>query len=172
MPEFAMTTAALPSMTSPVLRKLRDYWLGLRGERAMPARADIDPLHIPALLPQVVLVDVIGAPPVFRYRLIGTDVVEMANRDATGRALDESLYGANTERMLLAYRETVADCSPKAVREIVHFVAKDWVTIEVLLLPLSNDGHTVTMILGGVDIVDEKPATRNRDQRDVLDWTL
>ena len=140
----------------------------------MPARPDIDPVHIPALLPHVILVDVLGAPPVFRYRLIGTGVTEMANRDATGRILDESLYGANTERILAAYRDVVAQAAPVAVREIVQFVPKDWIRTEVLLLPLSADGRAVDMILGGVDVVENNRADRRREhhEREALDWTL
>lgn len=137
----------------------------------MPSRADIDPVDIPALLPHIILVDVIGAPPVFRYRLIGTAITKIANRDATGRVLDESLYGANTERVLRTYRETVADKSPKAVREIVQFVDKDWIKTEVILMPLSSDGETIDMIIGAVDIVDEDPNLRDLDRREDLDWT-
>jgi hypothetical protein len=159
-------------MTSPILHALRDHWLSLKGDRAMPARADIDPTHIPALLRHLVLVDVMGAPPVFRYRLIGTAVTRIANRDATGRVLDESLYGANTDRVLRTYRETVADKSPKAVREIVQFVDKDWIKIEVLLMPLSSNGGTIDMIIGAVDIVDQDPNPGERDLREALDWTL
>ncbi len=167
-----MIQADPSAMMSPILRQLRDYWLALRGERTMPSRADIDPVHIPALLPHIVLVDVIGAPPVFRYRLVGTGVTEIANRDATGCILDESLYGNNTDRMLLAYRETVADGRPKAVREVVQFVQKDWVRIEVLLMPLSADGQNIDMILGAVDMIDASREIRRRAPRQVLDWTL
>lgn len=167
-----MTEADPLGMTSPILRALRDHWLSLKGDRAMPARADIDPTHIPALLRHLVLVDVMGAPPVFRYRLIGTAVTRIANRDATGRVLDESLYGANTDRVLRTYRETVADKSPKAVREIVQFVDKDWIKIEVLLMPLSSNGGTIDMIIGAVDIVDQDPNPGERDLREALDWTL
>lgn len=166
-----MTEADPSGMTSPILHALRDHWLALKGNRAMPARADIDPTHIPTLLPHIVLVDVAGAPPVFRYRLIGTMVTKIANRDATGRVLDESLYGANTERVLRAYRETAADMSPKAVREIVQFVDKDWIKTEVLLMPLSSDGENIDMIVGAVDIVDKDPTPREPDRREDLDWT-
>ena len=166
-----MTEADPSGVTSPILRAFRDHWLALKGERAMPSRADIDPVHIPALSPHLILVDVVGAPPRFRYRLIGTAITKIANRDATGRVLDESLYGANTERMLRTYRETVADESPKAVREIVQFVDKDWIKTEVLLMPLSSDGETIDMIVGAVDIVDEAPNPRDLDRREDLDWT-
>jgi hypothetical protein len=52
-----------------------EYWLGKgRGAgKAMPARADIDPLDIPALLANVFLIDVVpGNPRRFRFRLVGT----------------------------------------------------------------------------------------------------
>lgn len=163
-----MTDAVVSWLTSPVLRGLRDYWRDLRGARAMPSRADIDPAHIPSLLPYVFLVDVAGTPPVFRYRLIGTEITKMAGRDATGCLLDEGLYGDNTDRMLLTYRACVADRSPKAVRETVQFVDKDWITVEVLLVPLSPDGGDITMIFGGVDIVDED--ARFDRPREELDW--
>lgn len=165
-----MTEADSSGMTSPILRALRDHWLALKGKRAMPSRADIEPTDIPALLPHIVLVDVFGAPPAFRYRLIGTAVTKIAGRDATGRILDETLYGANTDRVLRTYRETVADRSPKAVREIVQFVDKDWIKTEVLLMPLSGDGRTIDMIIGAVDIVDQDPNPRHRDRRETLDW--
>ena len=41
-----------------------EYWRGKCDGRAMPARADIDPLEIPRLLPYVYLVDVLDDPPV------------------------------------------------------------------------------------------------------------
>ena len=165
-----MTNTAPSSMTSPVLRRLRDYWLALKGDREMPARQDIDPLDIPSLLPNTFLVDVIGAPPQFRYRLIGTRVTEIANRDATGRFLDEDLYGADTERMLTAYWEMMAARAPAAVREIVQFVRKDWIKVEALLMPLSTDGRDIDMVLGGVDVIDEAPGIKRREQRQPLDW--
>ena len=47
------------TITDARLRALYEYWMEKRGDRAMPARADIDPTEIPDLLPIVGLADVI-----------------------------------------------------------------------------------------------------------------
>jgi len=53
-------------------RALYDYWLKARARRdALPGRKDIDPTHIPRLLENIWMLDVVGAPPRFRVRLIG-----------------------------------------------------------------------------------------------------
>ncbi|HUJ03619.1 MAG TPA: PAS domain-containing protein, partial [Rhizomicrobium sp.] len=48
-----------PSLANPVLSFLKAYWDRKRGERAMPARADIKPAEIKEHLGSIVLVDVL-----------------------------------------------------------------------------------------------------------------
>src|SRR5258706_16250581 len=58
------------------------YWLAKRGSRPMPARSDINPGDIPALLPYLGLVNkVVGQ---FRWRLTGTGVADKIGRNLTG----------------------------------------------------------------------------------------
>src|SRR5689334_21377806 len=66
------------------------YWDRKRDGRCMPARRDLDPLlEIPRLLPWVMLADVLRDPLDFRYRLIGTGVVNRSRRDFSGRRFSE-----------------------------------------------------------------------------------
>src|SRR5262245_16471554 len=74
---------------SPRMVGLYDYWCSLRRGRAMPTRSDVDPTSIPQHLPNLMLVDVRHDPPSFRYRLIGTRVVDATGEDRTGRPFDE-----------------------------------------------------------------------------------
>jgi hypothetical protein len=53
------------------VRAMYDYWLARRGGRAMPARADLEPVEIKKLLPMLVLVDVMADARRFVYRLVG-----------------------------------------------------------------------------------------------------
>src|SRR3546814_16324574 len=71
----------------PGLRRLYDYWENLRAGRAMPLRRAFDPLHIPALLPNLILNEVLGTPPRFRIRLAGRAVHAARRFAATGRFL-------------------------------------------------------------------------------------
>lgn len=146
-------TCDLP-ITSTALRALRDYWRGLVGDREMPARRDIDPIHIPKkLLPHVTLADVFRDPPRFRHRLLGTFVTRFYERDSTGKWLDANLYGESTDEVFWFYHETVLRRTPVAVRQTIPYIRKDWVTLEALLMPLYDDGDTINIVFGAIDIV-------------------
>jgi hypothetical protein len=41
-------------------RVLFDYWQDIAGDRAMPARADSDPLKFPHLLPHLIFCRILG----------------------------------------------------------------------------------------------------------------
>lgn len=131
------------------LRAILDYWRRRRGGRRWPRRADIDPLDIPELLPAVVLLDVVGAPPRFRRRLIGSAVVEGEGGDATGRWLDEGLTPPLAAAVVRQHREAVE--APEGCCYTAEFTGPDgrrhrW---QRLLLPLSCDGRHVDMLFGG-----------------------
>lgn len=135
----------------------------------MPARRDINPSDIPKLLPHITLADVFHDPLRFRHRLLGTFVTGFYERDSTGKWLDEKLYGDNTEGMLWLYRECVHRRAPTAVRQAVPFVRRDWVTLEGMFLPLSDDGVQINILFGGIDIVANEAPSEKRIRRIVLD---
>lgn len=58
------------------------YWRGRAGERAMPMRTDIDPADLKRFLPHIMLLD--SGPDHFRYRLVGSRIVQDFGRDTTG----------------------------------------------------------------------------------------
>src|SRR5258706_9352332 len=68
------------------------YWLAKRGSRPMPARSDINPGDIPALLPYLGLVNkVVGQ---FRWRLTGTAVADKIGRNLTGTVVGSQITNA------------------------------------------------------------------------------
>lgn len=86
----------LPATELPAagLRQLYHYWSELRGDRAGPARCDVDPVHIPReILPDLLLTEVVRGDGGrrYRFRLVGSRVVELAGRDPTRQFLDEAL---------------------------------------------------------------------------------
>ena len=158
------------AMSSPLLRELRDYWLSLAAGRAIPAREDLDPLDIPRLLPNLMLVDVFDDPQRFRFRLVGTRVTELAKRDSTGRWLDASLYGDTMERVLLDLRVCADTGAPVASLDTAPYLENDWIRAEALLLPLGRPDGTVEMILEGVDVVAAAATAADGDTMTLLDW--
>lgn len=159
-------------LSSSSLLELRDYWLSRRNGKIMPARRDIDPLDIPRLLPHVALTDVCYDPLRFRFRLIGTGIVAMAGRDATGKWLDQALYGNKLDQMLWGFRTCVEEKSPVAIREAVLFVDREWVVVEVLFLPLGEADGVVNMVLSGVKTVHDAVNKPSADSCFILNWQM
>lgn len=77
---------------------LLDYWNRKRAGRIGPRRADLDPAAIKAHLPHLVIVDVIDGGKDFRFRLVGTRVVEGLGHDNTGKRFSEA-FGDQPEAL-------------------------------------------------------------------------
>ncbi len=65
------------------------YWREKCGKRIMPARRDIDPAEIPALLPYVSIIHKVEGK--FRFRLVGSAVARQFGRDLTSKVVGSSV---------------------------------------------------------------------------------
>ncbi len=133
--------------------KLRDiyrYWRGKCREGAFPSRADIDPTEIPALLPHVILVDVVDDGRDFRYRLLGTHIVASVGFEFTGQLVSEFMRDHEEEMRAQDYHRLVESREPRHV--ISHMIAfgGDYMRYERVLCPLSSNGEAIDMIFGGL----------------------
>jgi hypothetical protein len=142
-------TAPAVTPRHDALKTLAAYWQAKKGERRAPARADLDPVEIPALMPHLVLLDVEPAPRRLRFRLVGTAVVTGLGRDLTGRYIDD-LQLSETQRAMFAECHRVADTGEPACATW-EYTREDGrhVRMERLVLPLSSDGTTIDMLLAG-----------------------
>ena len=142
---------ALADVRSPLLRQIHDYWLEKRGSKLMPARADLDPLDIPRLLPNIILMDVMPADNRLHVRLVGTLVVEMFGADYTGQFLDEIEFGEVREKVLEDYNAAVTAARPLFSDHRFRKLGGHLFDIERVILPLSSDGGQVHMLLALLD---------------------
>lgn len=132
----------------PELAALRDFWDEKRGDRRMPARADIDVQELKRWLGHLALLDVVDGGRDFVFRVHGVDLVELYGVDLTGKALSEA--GSAVEAVVLdEYRSVVDEKAPLFVKRHHAQPEKDFVGVSKLILPLSSDGETVDMILFG-----------------------
>ncbi len=130
----------------PLLGRALDYWAGKRGARSMPQRRDIEPGEIPRLLPNLQLIDVQGDQ--FRYRLIGTALVEAFGRDYTGTYAHELFPGPRGDFVRALYR-SVRDSGRPLFSRNRYLTTRDVDLIaNRLYMPLSEDDHSVGMLLG------------------------
>jgi hypothetical protein len=134
-----------PSTRSHVADGLA-YWHRIRGERRMPSRTDVDPLHIPDLLPYVMLVDVLRDPLDFRFRLLGSGHDQIVARNYKGMRFSELAHLRRGNPVWAEYERVVLDATP--LRSFVPYVGADRGvrSIEHCLMPLSSDGEAVDMI--------------------------
>jgi hypothetical protein len=145
--------ASLDEIESPILRRFFQYYLEKRGNRLFPARADIDPLDFPYALGDITLVNVHHDPLNFSFRLDGSRHVERFGFDLTGRSLDDFPYPEMRQAIFDSYKDVIDHREPRRYfRELES--AGRWFRYETLLLPLSNDGTTINMIVSAISFHD------------------
>lgn len=137
------------------LSALYQYWMQQAGDRMMPARSDIDPMHIPDLLPKIGLVDVSSGNGVrYRFRLIGTKLVELSGCDFTGQPFNALPSQVHRDYYYDLYNSCVQNARPIfSDIEITLHQENDVLEPRVqygmdhLLLPLSTKDGSIDIIL-------------------------
>lgn len=142
--------AALP-LRSKINRQALDYWIRIRGERRMPSRADLDPLDIIKILPNVMLIDVTSKPLNFRYRLIGTKIASQINSDHTGKWMSEIPHQKPPSKIWSSCVTVVNQKIPMTTEAPYIGRNKDFSVSEDIVMPLSGDGVTVNMLFVAID---------------------
>jgi len=142
-----LASRPLNDISSPRVRRLHEYWQSKRRPgQPFAFREDIVPEELRDILPLLSIADVEQAPLRFRYRLVGTRVVEYNHQEFTGMYLGE--VGWQDEAMLLgAYEKVVQDRLPN-----LGFYAWDLRSggvgkCEFGMFPLTNDGETIHQVL-------------------------
>jgi hypothetical protein len=136
----------------PKLRALLDYWVSIHPAIDLPGRRHLDPIDLPALLPNIWLIDVIrltgSSAPRLRYRLVGTSVARAFDEDCTGRWLDEVHQGFADSPVRQNLEAVIDSAQPSWRVGRPHLgQLRDYLSLERLYLPLADDGHQVDMIL-------------------------
>ena len=144
---MASLLRSLDDLHDERLRRLYLYWQEKRGARGMPSRNDIDPVDLPFCLGYLCLVDVEHSDPMrFRFRVDGSNCVNISGIEMTGRYVDEIPQSDYRTVMETAYRQLALTKAP-------YFYADDEVwdgrryRTEGILLPLSPDDQTVNMLI-------------------------
>jgi hypothetical protein len=148
------TRRLIDSSEAPQLGALLRIWESLAAEKGRyPARHEIDPALLgPKLLPNVFLVDVVPTPgrpaPRFRFRLLGQAIIE---REPTRPGTFVDQLGPNADLVAIEQQYVDAFAGKVWVRE----ASLAWIDprggylrYRVMMLPLSEDGETVTHLIG------------------------
>ena len=137
------------SLDDPDLVQFYDYWASLRRGRKMPSRKDIDPLQMPSgYLPNLMLIEVLNNPRRYRYRLVGTTVVNASGEDRTGQYFNEFDFFKIHPVVMQQYDDAVDMARPLySLEPFTNLRNGSNYEVDRLLLPLSDDGESVDMLL-------------------------
>jgi hypothetical protein len=142
---------ALDELENGLTSTAAHYWRMLRGERTLPARTQLQPRDMRAILRNIVLLRVVDGGRDYEYRIVGDMFRWAYDLDFTGKCLSEVQAAApeHGSRMRALYEHVRVAAKPVAIqgwvgREVAN--AK-FVYYETVLLPLGDDGKTVDHIL-------------------------
>ncbi len=137
-------------MILPEQQSLYDYWRSKCKDGKLPSRHDIDPSEIHTQLPMISLVETCMAHDRrrFKYRLAGTGFWELFESEITGKYIDELPIGCRADYWDRVLSRIVDQGRPSAGvtrpgTPMRAHLAQFWIR-----LPLSEDGETISMVLG------------------------
>ena len=125
------------------------YWLAKRGSRAMPARSDLNPCDVPALLPYLGLVNKVDGQ--FRWRLVGTAVTQEFGHDPTGSILGS--YASTPESAAasgVVHERVFTTACPVFATGELKVKSGSIINMSLLTLPRSDDGTDVNMAVSSL----------------------
>lgn len=136
---------ASADLSSDAMREMHAFWLSHRNGDNIPHADVIDPLALPrGALPWIVLTDVEHHPLRFKFRLVGTQIVESEGQNFAGYYADE-MPGMETQ--IRRFSWCVENRRPYFATSRLTFSPMDYKSYDVLGLPFADAGGRVTRIL-------------------------
>lgn len=129
------------------IAEIVDFWESLRKGDRLPARSDFMPEDLRPWLSHIILVDIADNGKRFRWRLLGTAITAVLQRDSTGKWFDEIYEGAQLAAFQQNYALTYHHKNPFWFRGTFNFTNKDHIAFRSVHLPLSANGVDVDMVM-------------------------
>ncbi len=142
-------------IAEPVLQRLYAVWDECRQGKTMAGREEMGlPFSISFALPKISLIDVLWQDdrPRYRYRVIGTTIVELLGRDWTGCFLDEVFSDDDFSVRLFHWLDEVA-LGGQPHYTVIEYPWQSIRRFSRLSLPLADatEGSRVGCILAGIE---------------------
>ena len=127
-----------------------DHWTEACGGAIPLPRSAIDPVSVPpVILPWLFIINVNQEPLDFQYRLIGTGLTNLLNRDLTGEKMSDLYYPPDHSAFLMYRLKMVAEENLVVLAAFnAGWVQKKFIKLASLLLPGTTDGQNTDLIFG------------------------
>ena len=128
-------------------KELLAYWQARHVEGRPPSRQDIDPaVDLPLMAANLLIADVV--PEGYRYRLVGSAVVERHKEEMTGKLAGSSHFLEKVRPQLLQSFDAVRDWRKPMLLK-TGLSESDYATAATLVLPLvESSGQTEKLLIG------------------------
>lgn len=179
--DYASDVAGLEAARHPDHRMLLDFWYASKPADGLPTRDGFDPATFRSMLPRIAVIEPCrvrdgrvaqdsqdansgdstadGTGPTegsFRYRLAGTEIVERAGRDPTGKTFDELYTGVYLETAKRTYEEIVVSREPHFSQRVFPIGdGTNELRYDRLILPFAKDGRTIDSFLLCIVVVEQ-----------------
>jgi hypothetical protein len=138
-----------PVPRDPRLAQLLAYWEAARRGRPMPAVGEIALVDLGFVLPHLLWVEVEHAPRRYRYRRVGAELQRIYGMHLEGLYVDE-MRGFRHRRVAGKAYDEVVDGRAPTCRVLAFSMVTWFARYERLLLPLSDTGERVDLVVGGI----------------------
>jgi hypothetical protein len=140
------------TLTSEKLKSAFGTWESLRAGRIGPKRDEISPAPLKSVLASTFIIDVVDGGQDFRFRFAGDRIIQFMGRRFAGMLLSELTGTPFFDNMRTMYSACVASKGPitSGVRQ-ASYPGKEFLEIEAVVFPLSEDGVGVTHLFGAFD---------------------
>jgi hypothetical protein len=143
------------------VRQFFELWQTAHVDGRAPGKSFLDPLRLRFLLGSLSLLEVEPEPLRFRYRLVGTDIVQRLGHELTGKFLDE--HPDPALRPFLVKGATMVHHAAMPIYGHVkaRTLGEDWL-LEVVAVPLLGPDGEVAFIGAGQSFPPGKPEQSGR----------
>ncbi len=138
-------------MERRLVLRLLSHWRTLGGERVFPSFAELEPVRIPDMWDNCLVLDVAGYQDNPVFRSIGSDLMAYAGMDLVNRHVTDAPQNTLVAVSVSYAAEVLRKGVP--ISRGGEFFKPDGVRVlyRSILLPMSDDGKTVSGLLGAAN---------------------
>ncbi|MCC3862373.1 hypothetical protein [Pseudemcibacter aquimaris] len=119
------------------------HWLGVKGERILPASNDLDPEYMADYISQIILIDYHEKDDEFSFRLMDQDLREILE-ELSEQDLKE---GSSRLNLFDSFKWCIENKEPYYSKHNIELAFKDYSNYSSVVYPLSDNNKDVTNLV-------------------------
>lgn len=135
-------------ITDGNVRQFLKFWLAAHRDGRMPGKEFLDPLRLRFLVGSLSLLEVQREPLRFRYRLVGSDIVQRLSMELTGKWLDDHPDPHMRPYLIQGATMVYREAKPAYCRARTRTMGEDWL-LELVAVPLLGPDGKIAYIGAG-----------------------